>query len=49
LKDLKIVSQRIPTDNEWSYADKGGASVIVLSEENFVANKKLLENAMKTE
>lgn len=49
LTDLEIVSQRIPADGEFSFANKGGASVIALSEENFAANKKLLEDAMKTE
>ena len=49
LSDLNVVSQRIPMDNQWSYANKSGADVIVLSEENFAANKKLLEDAMRSE
>ena len=49
LSDLEVVSQRIPADGEFSFANKGGASVIALSESQFEANKKLLENAMRTE
>ncbi len=48
LGDLKVVSQRIPTNGQYSYANKNGADVIVLSEKNMKANKKLLEEAMKT-
>lgn len=48
LSDLEIVSQRIPADGEYSFANKGGASVIALSTSQFEANKKLLEDAMLT-
>lgn len=47
LSDLKIISQRIPMDNEYSFANKNGASVIVLSKKNLEANKALLADAMK--
>lgn len=49
LTDLKIVSQRIPMDGEYSNANKSGAAVLALTKENFETNKKLLEEAMKTE
>lgn len=49
LSQLQIVSQRIPMDGEYHFANKGGASVIELSEENFEANKQLLIEAMKEE
>ncbi len=49
LSDLQIVSQRIPMDGEFSFANKGGASVIALSESQFETNKKLLEEAMRIE
>lgn len=49
LSDLQIVSQRIPMDGEFSFANKGGASVIALSESQFEANKALLVEAMKEE
>ena len=49
LSELKVVSQRIPLDGEYSFANKGGASVIELSKSNFEAAKKLLAETMKTE
>ncbi len=49
LPELKVVSQRIPMDGEWNYGNRGGADVIVLSAENFEANKQLLVEAMKQE
>ena len=49
LSNLQIVSQRIPMDGEFSFANKGGASVIALSESQFETNKKLLEEAMRIE
>lgn len=48
LSDLQIVSQRIPMDGEYRFANKGGASVIELTEEHFKKNKELLSEAMKT-
>lgn len=47
LPDLQIVSQRIPADGEYHFANKSGASVIELSPENFEASKELLAAAMK--
>ena len=47
LSDLQIVSQRIPMDGEYHFANKGGASVIGLTEENFERNKELLTDAMR--
>lgn len=44
--DLQIVSQRIPMDDTYSFANKNGASVIVLSPKNLEANKALLAEAM---
>ena len=49
LGDLKVVSQRIPLDGEYSFANKGGAEVIELSKSNFEAAKKLLAETMKTD
>ncbi len=48
LSDMKIVSQRIPMDGEFSFATKSsGAEVIDLSPNNFAANKQLLIAAME--
>lgn len=47
LPDLKVVSQRIPADGEYYQTSKNGASVLALTDEQFEANKKLLEEAMK--
>lgn len=49
LSELEIVSQRIPMDGEYSFANKNGAEVIELSLENFEANKELLAAAMEEE
>ena len=49
LSDLKVVSQRIPMDGEFSFATKNYAEVIDLSPANFEANKQLLIDAMKEE
>ncbi len=49
LSDLKVVSQRIPLDGEYSFANKNGASVIELSKSNYNAAKNLLINTMKTD
>ena len=49
LSDLQIVSQRIPMDGQFSFANKGGASVIALSESNMQANIALLTEAMREE
>lgn len=42
LSDLEIVSQRIPIDGEYGYANKNGASVIVLNDKQLEENIKLL-------
>lgn len=47
LSDLNVVSQRIPMDGEYYFANKGGASVIALSDANMEANIALLTEAMK--
>lgn len=49
LSDLKVVSQRIPMDGQFSFAKKNYAEVIELSPANFEANKQLLIDAMKEE
>ena len=46
LSDMEIVSQRIPTDDQYSYATKGNASVIVLNSKQMEANLKLLEDTV---
>ena len=46
LSDIEIVSQRIPMDGEYSYANKNGADVIVLSNSQLETNKQLLAEAM---
>ena len=47
--DLEIISQRIPMDDAYSFANKNGASVIVLSPKNLEVNKALLVEAMGEE
>ena len=49
LSELKVVSQRIPMDHEYSYANKNGASVITLSTKNVEAVRKLLAKTMLAE
>lgn len=49
LSDLKVVSQRIPMDGQFSFAKKNYAEVIELSPANYEANKQLLIDAMKEE
>lgn len=46
LSDLKIVSQRIPTDRQYEFAKKGGADVIVMNKKQLKVNKKLLAETM---
>ena len=46
LSDLQIVSQRIPMSGQYSYANKNGASVIVLNEKQLKANMELLASTM---
>ena len=47
LHEMEVISQRIPMDGEWSYGIRSGADVIVLTPENFEANKELLAETMK--
>ena len=47
LDELQVVSQRIPVKGQYSYANKGGRSVIVLSEKNLEKAKELLTETMK--
>lgn len=42
LSELEVVSQRIPMDGQYSYADKNGALVIVLTEKQLKENLQLL-------
>jgi len=49
LSDMQMVSQRIPMDGQYSFANKNGASVIELSPSQFEVNKQLLIDAMKEE
>ena len=49
LDEMKVVSQRIPMKGQYSYGNKNGASVIVLSEKNLKAAKELLAETMKEE
>lgn len=46
LSDLKIVSQRIPTDKEYEFAKKGGADVIIMNQKQLKTNKELLAATM---
>ena len=46
LSDLNVVSQRVPMDGEYSYANKNGASVIALSSKNIEAVRKLMAQTM---
>lgn len=46
LSDMQIVSQRIPTDDQYSYAMKGKASVIVLNSKQMEVNRKLLQDTV---
>lgn len=46
LSDMEIVSQRIPMDDQYSFATKGKASVIVLNSKQLEANRKLLEDTV---
>ena len=46
LSDMEIVSQRIPTDDQYGYAMKGNASVIVINSKQMEVNRKLLEDTV---
>lgn len=46
LSDLEIVSQRIPMDGQYSYANKNGADVIVMNKSQLENNMQLLVAAM---
>lgn len=47
LSELNVVSQRIPMDGKYSYANKNGASVITLSSADVEAVRKLLMKTME--
>lgn len=49
LSEIEIVSQRIPMDGQFSYANKNGADVIVMSKSQQEKNKALLGAAMTEE
>lgn len=49
LDDMELVSQRIPKNGQFSYANKNGASVVVMDEKQLEKNKKLLADAMAGE
>lgn len=49
LSEIEIVSQRIPMDGQFSYANKNGADVIVMSKSQLEKNKALLGAAMTDE
>ena len=46
LSEFEIVSQRIPIDGQYSFAEIDGNSVIVLSERNYAASRKLLADTV---
>lgn len=46
LSELEVVSQRIPMDGQYSFADIDGNSVIVLSERNYAASRELLADTV---
>lgn len=46
LSDLEVVSQRIPMNGEYTFANKNGADVIVLTEKQLKANRELLADTM---
>jgi len=46
LKDMKIVSQRIPMDGHYSFANIEGNEVIVLSKSNYKKYRELLEQTL---
>lgn len=46
LSELEIVSQRIPTENKYEFAKKGGADVIVMNKKQLKYNKELLAATM---
>ena len=49
LSELEIVSQRIPMDGHYSFAEIDGNYVIVLSEKNYEASRKLLADTVTAE
>jgi LCP family protein required for cell wall assembly len=46
LSDMQIVSQRIPIDGEYTFANKNGASVIVLTPDQLERNIKLITDTV---
>lgn len=49
LSEIEVISQRIPMDGQYSYANKNGADVIVMSKSQQEVNKELIASAMKAE
>jgi hypothetical protein len=49
LSEIEVISQRVPMDGQYSYANKNGADVIVMSKSQQEANKELIASAMKAE
>ena len=43
LSNIEIVSQRIPVNNQYEFAKKGGADVIIMTAKQLKVNKELLE------
>lgn len=46
IRDLKVVSQRVPVDGSYSFASIGGRSVILLDDSDLEVNRKLLADAV---
>jgi LCP family protein required for cell wall assembly len=49
LSEIEVISQRIPMDGQYSYANKNGADVIVMSKSQQETNKELIASAMRVE
>lgn len=49
LGEIEIVSQRIPMDGQYSFAEINGNFVIVLSESDYAASRKLLTDTVSAE
>lgn len=49
LQDLEVVSQRVPMDGTYAFASIHGKSVLVLDEDDMVANRKLLADTIAEE
>lgn len=47
--ELKVISQRVPMDNQYYLTSKNGASVIAMKKDQLEANKELLKKTMDGE